>query len=1004
MAEESPLKLGEFADYELLTEVSHGGMGVVYQARQRSLDRIVALKMLLGGQFAEPQARARFRSEAEIAARLQHANIVAVHEVGEHDHLPFFTMDYVEGRSLAELARDRPLTPAVAAGYLSTIARAIAYAHGHGVLHRDLKPSNILIDGSDQPRITDFGLAKLLIGSTTSLTLSSEALGSPNFMPPEQAAGKHKLIGPVSDVYGLGAVLYFLVTSRPPFIADNLTVALRQVQEQEPISPRMLNPGVPKDLETICLKCLQKEPPKRYQSAADLADELDRFRRGEPILARPVGPVGRSWRWCRRRPELAVAFGVCIALLFAGVVGVIAQWRRAELESQHQRRLAYEADMNLIQQAIAVDNLGRARFLLGRHRPSRGETDLRKWEWRMLKGLVLPDSLRTVGRHVGEVKALGFAGNDRLITGNFDEERIAVWNLALNQLVEETAPAHVYDLSVHPSGRVFAVAGFRAQVDLYRLDPLQRFAALPAKGLAATVRFSPDGSHLAALSADRLWLWHLTWGPDHGLIATDLVAELPTSSFWPMAFTPDGGRLAYWHGGEVMVYSLQERQSVSLPPRGGAVSGLAFSPDQRWLAVAGFDGKLVLIDLQSHEFKLLHQYEQPLRVVAFSPDGSALVTAGVSGVLHVWDLPRQGERSALRGHTELVSAMAFAPNGRLLATGSKDSTCRVWDITQKPRRSECVQETVGSYVIGQSPNSRFFLTIEGDGRATLWDLREGQKCRRLHNPLFGNASMACITSSGSRALVACPDRGIIQLDLEQPDAPALLAITNEVQTLTYSDDGSLFAIAADDQPVRVFDSDTAQLKAILQPPPNLPSGAVGRMAFGVDHRILFIGVGRYLLRFNIESGELTANPRLAHLRAFGVWRTPKGDVVATLGTDDRLHIWDSKTLAPLVNSLTCYGDWGNVAFDGAGERIFVTASAGRVAVFDTVTAAQLTLLEPGLRELKHLQFSPESDTLVVFGLGEADKLQLWRAPSFAEIEAAEMTDDGLRLLQPLSHP
>ncbi len=340
---ESSFALGHFADYELLSEIGHGGMGVVYQARQKSLDRIVALKMLLGGQFAEASARARFRSEAEITAQLQHPNIVAIHEVGEHDHLPFFTMDYVEGRSLAEVARDKPLTPAAAAGYMVTIARAIAYAHERGVLHRDLKPSNILIDGSDQPRITDFGLAKRLTGSTTSLTLSGEALGSPNFMPPEQAAGKHKLIGPVSDVYGLGAILYFLVTSRPPFVADNLTAAVRQVQDQEPVSPRMLNPGVPKDLETICLKCLQKEPTKRYQTAGELADELDRFRRGEPILARPVGPAGRVWRWCRRRPALA---GLAAAVVALAAVSTTAAVRMA-LAQEGRERERYLANIQL---------------------------------------------------------------------------------------------------------------------------------------------------------------------------------------------------------------------------------------------------------------------------------------------------------------------------------------------------------------------------------------------------------------------------------------------------------------------------------------------------------------------------------------------------------------------------------------------------------------------------------------------------------------------------------
>lgn len=334
---------GHFADYELLSEIGHGGMGVVYQARQKSLDRIVALKMLLGGQFAEPRVRDRFRFEAEIAAQLQHPNIVAIHEVGEHDHQPFFTMDYVEGRNLAELARDKPLTPAAAAGYLAIIARAIAYAHARGVLHRDLKPSNILIDGSDQPHITDFGLAKRLTGSTTSLTLTGEALGSPNFMPPEQAAGKHKLIGPASDVYGLGAVLYFLITSRPPFIADNLTAAVRQVQEQEPVSPRMLNPGVPKDLETICLKCLQKEPSKRYATAGELGDELDRFRSGEPIHARPVGPAGRVWRWCRRRPALAA---LAAAVVFSAVVSTTVA-ARMTLAQEGRERERYRANIQL---------------------------------------------------------------------------------------------------------------------------------------------------------------------------------------------------------------------------------------------------------------------------------------------------------------------------------------------------------------------------------------------------------------------------------------------------------------------------------------------------------------------------------------------------------------------------------------------------------------------------------------------------------------------------------
>ena len=245
-----------FGDYELIEEVGHGGMGVVYRARQRKLNREVALKMVLGGVFAGKEAVARFRAEAEMAAQLQHPNIVAIHDVGEHEGQPFFTMDLVEGRSLADRVRDGPLPARNAATYLKTIAEAVAYAHERGVLHRDLKPSNILIDAFDQPQITDFGLAKRMTDDSD-LTVTGQTLGSPNFIPPEQAAGRKADVGPRSDLYSLGAILYHVLTGRPPFVAGTLSATVRLVVEEEPVSPRLLNPSVPRDLETLCLKCLE---------------------------------------------------------------------------------------------------------------------------------------------------------------------------------------------------------------------------------------------------------------------------------------------------------------------------------------------------------------------------------------------------------------------------------------------------------------------------------------------------------------------------------------------------------------------------------------------------------------------------------------------------------------------------------------------------------------------------------------------------------------------------
>jgi len=320
-----------FGDYELLEETARGGMGVVYKARQVSLDRTVAVKMILAGEFATPEFVQRFRIEAAAAAVLHHPNIVAIHEVGVHAGQHYFSMDFVDGPSLAALVGHVPLPAKRAAQYVNHIAEAIHYAHEQGILHRDLKPSNVLIDANDQPCITDFGLAKRLEGGT-SLMLSGQMVGSPNFMPPEQATAKHGKVGRYSDVYGLGGILYHLLTARPPFQADSLEVVVNQVLTVEPISPRMLNPTVPRDLETICLKCLEKEPVRRYATAQALADELDRFLNGQPVLVRPIGRAGKAWRWCRRQPVQASLIGALALVLMLGMIGIAWQWRRAEQE------------------------------------------------------------------------------------------------------------------------------------------------------------------------------------------------------------------------------------------------------------------------------------------------------------------------------------------------------------------------------------------------------------------------------------------------------------------------------------------------------------------------------------------------------------------------------------------------------------------------------------------------------------------------------------------------
>jgi serine/threonine protein kinase len=318
-APEAGARIKYFGDYELLEEIARGGMGVVWKARQTSLKRDVALKMIRAGALASHEEVQRFLREAEAAANLQHPNIVAIHEVGEHDGQHYFSMDYVAGRDLGAILQDGPLSAQVAARYVKIIAEAIHFAHQRGTLHRDLKPQNVLIDEADQPRITDFGLAKIT-KDDRSLTQTGAVMGSPSYMPPEQAAGRVGDIGPASDVYSLGAMLYELLTGRPPFRGATAMATLYDVMETEPVSPRRLKLDIPADLETICLKCLEKASAARYPTARALAEELDRFLKGEPIQARPASMVRKTVSWARRHPGTLAALA---ALVMVGLsVGV----------------------------------------------------------------------------------------------------------------------------------------------------------------------------------------------------------------------------------------------------------------------------------------------------------------------------------------------------------------------------------------------------------------------------------------------------------------------------------------------------------------------------------------------------------------------------------------------------------------------------------------------------------------------------------------------------------
>ncbi|MBI2927677.1 MAG: protein kinase [Verrucomicrobia bacterium] len=676
--------------YELLERIGQGGMGVVYRARQLSLGRTVAVKLLPYGVLATEEKVQRFRTEAEAAGSLQHPNIVGIYEVGVCGDQHFLVMEYVEGPTLAELARGGPLPSGRAARYVQSIAEAVHHAHEHGILHRDLKPSNVLIDANDQPRITDFGLAKRL-ESSSELTLTGQVLGSPQYMPPEQAAGRQQQVTRRSDVYALGAILYHLLTGRPPFIGQTLSEILPQVTNDDPLRPRRLNPAVPPDLETVCLKCLEKTPHRRYPTALALAEELGRFLRREPILARPIGVMGKAWRWCRRNPALATLGAAVNLLLIALAVGgpIMASQQRAAAE--RYRRLAYAGDVKAAHDWWQRANLQQAVNALDRHVPQAGQSDLREFAWRHVNRLCQPYRQTRTLQAASIVFHLATTPDSQWLaeSGTFDFVRI--WDLesgtdvpAREFKADESGESHYAGpVSFSPDGRYFVTGGFSKErnkkgLQIWDRTTWQRLTNYPELA-GRSCDFSPDGKLLAVAvdSAVVLLRVHGDWEQLRPPLTNH------TSVVWSVRFSGDGQRLVSASADKTaLVWDATTWEPVTVLSHTNSVYNALFSPDARQVATAS--GETVrLWDPATQRELGGYSHQNVVMAVDFSPDGRFVASGGYDGLVKLWNWQADVVRE-LRGHSRAVNAVKFVPGGSLLASGSWDETIKLWDLSERP--------------------------------------------------------------------------------------------------------------------------------------------------------------------------------------------------------------------------------------------------------------------------------------------------------------------------------
>ena len=1005
-----------FGDYELLEEIARGGMGVVYKARQVNLNRVVALKMILAGQLASEEEVQRFRTEAESAANLDHPGIVPIYEIGQHESQHFFSMGYVEGQSLADRVRNGPLPPKEAAELTKKIAEAIAFAHSRNVIHRDLKPANVLLDQNGEPKVTDFGLARKT-DNDSGMTRTGAVMGTPSYMPPEQAAGKTSEVGPLSDVYSLGAILYCLLTGRPPFQAANPLDTLLQVMEREPVSVSTINPEIQRDLETICHKCLQKEPFKRYASARELAEDLGRWLRGEPIYARAISSTERAYRWVRRNPVISA---LSTATAMAMIIGTVVSLRfgiSADNEAQKAKtaeRNAREAEASARQSeatAIATREtteatLAHSNYLLAKGQWSANRVKdalnilynippkYRNFEWHCAQ--VEFDGSQFCLYHRRSVKSICFSPDGKFIVSGDLSGNISIWDIVTGIEIKRL-DAHqesVNSLSFSPDGLRFASGGGdydSGEVKIWDCKSGLELATFDGhENGVLSVDFSPDGGQLVSGSWDktvRIW--------DVSQRVQVMMFNSLRESVSSVRFSPDGRRVAAGGGTTIKIWDTATRaETATIEGHSLFISDLNFSPDGSYLASASGTGasrgELILWDAFSgNEIKRFgepngagsdgsrNSLDTAVNSVGFSPDGRQIVSGSgfmASGEVQLWDIETGRMSADLRGHLSGVDSVQFSPDGARIASGSVEGTVKLWDVTADKSRMLRLHDHGTTSFTFLADNRHL---VSSGAAVRKFDLQTGEEVMTINATEFSRFARVCCSADGKQIAASVysfqpPGEVVLWDAISGEETLRLRCDESSVECISFSPDGNFLASGGADATVRIWDLATSKEVLLLR---GIDSGFTD-VAFSPDGTLIgaVAGNGAVHLWHSINGSQVEILEG-EFLNASCVNFSPDGKYLVVGSLSGRVTVYDAVNYSPIRILESHTSGVTSVSFSPNGTRIVSSSgsfgvASGELILWDSVKGDEITRLRELGPAVSNARFSPDGMQLA-YATGEA---------------------------------